>query len=137
MVRSMSDLEVYVRALGLSYSRVEGSLVLEYTAREGERIGVVVSYEGDTGVVRVAAPLDVEPTREGLRVLLEENFTSTTYKYALDYEGFITVVYDLPGDYVDNARKLREAILYVVEGARRVLERTREEPGGEGEKPGG
>ncbi|KSW11447.1 hypothetical protein CF15_00905 [Pyrodictium occultum] len=65
MVRSMSDLEVYVRALGLSYSRVEGSLVLEYTAREGERIGVVVSYEGDTGVVRVAAPLDVEPTREG------------------------------------------------------------------------
>ncbi|KSW11448.1 hypothetical protein CF15_00910 [Pyrodictium occultum] len=69
--------------------------------------------------------------------MLEENFTSTTYKYALDYEGFITVVYDLPGDYVDNARKLREAILYVVEGARRVLERTREEPGGEGEKPGG
>ena len=84
-------------------------------------------YDRDTGVLRVAAPLDVEPTREGLRILLEENFTSATYKYALDYEGFITVVYDLPGEYVDNARKLREAILYVVDGARRVLERTRVE----------
>jgi hypothetical protein len=127
MVSDISDVEVYVRALGLPYSRAHGSIVVEHRDRRGEPIGIAIMYDRDTGVLRVAAPLDVEPTREGLRILLEENFTSTTYKYALDYEGFITVVYDLPGEYVDNARKLREAILYVVDGARRVLERTRVE----------
>ena len=127
MVSSISDVEVYVRALGLPYRRVHGNIVVEYKDRRGETIGLAIIYDRDTGMLRVTAPLDVEPTREGLRILLEENFTSMTYKYALDYEGFITVVYDLPGEYVDNARRLKEAILYVIDGVRRILERTRVE----------
>jgi hypothetical protein len=126
-VNNLSDLESMIRALGLTYRRVEGSLVAEYEDKRFGRLGLVFSFDQDTKTVRIAIPLDVEPYEEALGQLLRENFTSTTYKYALDYDGFITVVYDVPADCIDNALQLRELVLYALDGARRILERTEEE----------
>ncbi|ABM80438.1 hypothetical protein [Hyperthermus butylicus] len=127
MVSDLSELETMVRLLRLPYRRMGDSVVASFSDEKYGEIGLVYTLDRDTGSLRVAAPLDVEPTSEGLRVILEENFTSTTYKYALDYEGFITVVYDVQADCVRDVRKLREITLYVVEGAKRILERSRPE----------
>jgi hypothetical protein len=127
MVSDLSELEAMIRALGLSYRRVEGALVAEYEDPRHGRLGIVFSLEQDTKTLRIAIPLDVEPYREALPEILRENFTSTTYKYALDYEGFLTVVYDVPSTCIDNALQLRELVLYALDGARRILERVEEE----------
>ncbi len=122
----IDEVEVLVRALGLPFRRQEGSLILSYQDPKHGEIGVVISYEESSDTLRIVVPLDVEPYPEALRLLLEENFSSTTYKYALDYEGFIAVVYDLPRRCVKTARDLREAIVEAVAGARRILERSEE-----------
>jgi len=92
----------------------------------------------EDGVVRVAVPTDVEPSVEGLRWLLAENFSAggLLYKYGVDYEGFVVVVVDVPAGCVGSARDLRVLIGAVVEGYRRLLERVREGPGGDGEGGG-
>ncbi|AEM39248.1 hypothetical protein Pyrfu_1390 [Pyrolobus fumarii 1A] len=118
----LDELEVLVRALGLVYARQRDAILVEIE-EDGERIGIAITYDEVSDTVRVAAPLDVEPLPEALSWYLEENFKSTTYKYALDYDGFVTVVYDLPRRYIRTARDLREAIVSVVSGAKRVLER--------------
>ena len=125
----LDELEVLVRALGLVYAR-SGDTILVEIEEEGRRIGIAITYDNISDTVRIAAPLDVEPLKEALEWFLEENFKSTTYKYSIDYEGFVAVVYDLPRRCVRTARDLREAILHVVEGAKRVLERTVEEEEG-------
>jgi len=127
MVSDLSELEAMIRAMGLSYRRIEGSLVAEYEDPRHGRLGIVFSLEQDTKTLRIAIPLDVEPYKEALSEILRENFTSTTYKYALDYEGFLTVVYDVPANCIDNALQLRELVLYALDGARRILERVEEE----------
>ncbi len=130
----IDELEVLVRALGLPYTRREGNLIVSIEDRRYGTINVVVMYDEESDTVRIASPLDVEPYTEALQWFLSENFTSTTYKYALDYEGFIAVVYDMPSRCVRTARDLREAVFEVVEGARRVLERVEEARSGrEGE----
>ncbi len=129
MVSTLSELANLLRLLRLEYRRMGESLVASYEDEKHGSIGLVFSLERDTNTLRVAVPLDVEPTEQGLRILLEENFTSTTYKYAIDYEGFIAVVYDVPAGCVNDVRSLREIVLHVVEGARRVLERTVKEQG--------
>jgi hypothetical protein len=132
LVSTLSEVEGMLRLLKLPYRRVGESLVASFEDKKYGSIGLVFTVEREAGTLRVVAPLDVEPTEQGLRVLLEENFTSPTYKYAIDYEGFITVVYDLPAECVRDVKQLREAILYVVDGARRVLERSvRSGEGGE------
>ena len=125
----LDELEVLVRALGLVYAR-RGDAILVEIEEEGRRIGIAITYDSISDTVRIAAPLDVEPLKEALEWFLEENFKSTTYKYSIDYEGFVAVIYDLPRRCVRTARDLREAILHVVEGAKRVLERTVEEEEG-------
>jgi len=127
MVSDLSELEAMIRALGLTYRKVEGALVAEYEDAKHGRLGIVFSVERETETLRIAIPLDVEPYEEALREVLRENFTSTTYKYALDYDGFLTVVYDVPANCIDNALQLRELVLYALDGARRVLERVEEE----------
>ena len=112
MVSDLSELESMIRALGLAYRRMEGMLVAEYEDPRHGRLGIVFSVEQDTKTLRIAIPLDVEPYQEALGSILRENFTSTTYKYALDYDGFLTVVYDVPAECVDNALQLRELVLY-------------------------
>ena len=126
MVSDLSELESMIRALGLTYRRMEGMLVAEYEDPKHGRLGIVFSIEQDTKTLRIAIPLDVEPYREALGSILRENFTSTTYKYALDYDGFLTVVYDVPAECVDNALQLRELVLYALDGARRILSRVEE-----------
>ena len=130
----IEELEVLVRALGLPYTRREGSLIVSVEDAKHGTLNVVVMYDEESDTVRLASPLDVEPYREALQWFLSENFTSTTYKYALDYDGFVAVVYDLPSKCVRTAKDLREAILEVVEGAKRVLERVEEAP--QAERPG-
>jgi len=124
----LDELEVLVRALGLVYARQRDAILVE-VEEGGERIGIAITYDEISDTVRVAAPLDVEPLPEALSWFLEESFKSTTYKYTIDYEGFVAVVYDLPRRCLRTARDLREAILHVVQGAKRVLERV--ERGGE------
>jgi len=124
---SIDELEVLVRALGLPYQKRENAILTSYKTETGEEIGIVISLEQETESVRVAAPLDVEPLPQALSWFLEENFTSTTYKYTIDTEGFITVVYDLPAKCIRTARDLREAIVEVIEGAKKVLERVEKE----------
>ncbi len=124
MVSSLSELEVLVRAIGLSYRRRENNLLLEYDDKRFGRIGLVITLIPETRSVRIAAPLDVEPLDEALSWFLRTNFESYGYKYTIDYEGFITVVYDLPARCVNTVSELRDAVLEVIEGARRVLERT-------------
>ncbi len=126
MVSDLSELESMIRALGLAYRRMEGMLVAEYEDPRHGRLGIVFSVEQDTKTLRIAIPLDVEPYQEALGSILRENFTSTTYKYALDYDGFLTVVYDVPAECVDNALQLRELVLYALDGARRILSRVEE-----------
>jgi hypothetical protein len=126
-VSRIDELEVMVRALGLPYSKREGALLITMQVEGYGEVGVVVSYDEESDRVRIAVPLDVEPYHEALTWFLSENFTSTTYKYAIDYDGFVAVVYDVPSRCVRSARDLREAILEVVEGAKRVLERVEEE----------
>ncbi len=118
----LDEIEVLVRALGFLYERRENAILLE-VEEEGKKVGIAITYDEVSGTVRVAAPLDVEPLPEALSWYLEENFTSTTYKYTIDTEGFVTVVYDLPRKCLRTARELREAITHVVTGALRVLER--------------
>ena len=134
MVSGVEGLEAFLRVIGLSYVRRENSLVAEYRHPRLGSVGIVVSFEQDTGTVRVAVPTDVEPTREGLLWLLQENFSSTSYKYAVDYEGFITIVYDVPSACVDNARRLRELITETIHGYERLMERVK--PVHEGEEGG-
>ncbi len=126
MVSDLSELESMIRALGLTYRRMEGMLLAEYEDPKHGKLGVVFSVEQDTKTLRIAIPLDVEPYQEALGNILRENFTSTTYKYALDYDGFLTVVYDVPAECVDNALQLRELVLYALDGARRILSRVEE-----------
>ncbi len=126
----IDEIEVMVRALGIPYSRREGNLILTVEEPGYGRIGVVISYDEESDMVRIAVPLDVEPYQEALQWFLAENFTSTSYKYAIDYDGFIAVVYDLPSRCIRSARDIREAVLEVLEGAKRVLERTEEEKEG-------
>ncbi len=126
----LDELEVLVRALGLVYVRQRDAILVE-VEEEGRRIGIAITYDEVSDAVRIAAPLDVEPLPEALGWYLEENFRSTTYKYTIDYEGFVTVVYDLPRRCIRTARDLREALVQVVAGAKRVLERVVEEEGGE------
>ena len=111
---------------------------------EDPRVGEVGLFVGlEDGVVRVAVPTDVEPTVEGLRWLLAENFSGggLLYKYGVDYDGFVVVLVDVPAGCVGSARDLRGLIGAVVEGYRRLLERVRVEGGegrgeGSGEKEG-
>ncbi len=124
----LADLEVMVRALGLPYQKKDGNILLSVKDKKYGEIGVVVSYDENTNSVRITAPLDVEPYHEALSWFLSENFTNTTYKYAIDYDGFVAVVYDLPANCIKSARDLREAIVEVVEGAKKVLERTEAGP---------
>ncbi len=124
----LDELEVLVRALGLVYARQRDAILVE-VEEGGERIGIAITYDEISDTVRVAAPLDVEPLPEALSWFLEESFKSTTYKYTIDYEGFVAVVYDLPRRCIRTARDLREAILHVVQGAKRVLERVEREGG--------
>jgi len=124
----LDEIEVLVRALGLLYER-RGDAILVEVEEEGRRVGIAITYDEVSDSIRVAAPLDVEPLPQALSWYLEENFSSTTYKYTIDTEGFVTVVYDLPRRCVRTARDLREAIMHVVTGALRVLERV--EPGEE------
>ena len=124
MVTSFSELEVLVRALGLPYQKREQNLLLEYRDEKYGRIGLVVSYLHEANTIRFAAPLDVEPLEQALQWFLRSSFESYSYKYTVDYEGFITVVYDLPRKCVNTVADVREAILEVLEGARKVLERT-------------
>ena len=130
----LDELEVLVRALGLVYARQRDAILVE-VEEGGRRIGIAITYDEISDTVRVAAPLDVEPLPGALSWFLEESFKSTTYKYTIDYDGFVAVVYDLPRRCVRTARDLREAILHVVEGAKRVLERVVEE-GKSGESSG-
>lgn len=130
---SLEGLEAFVRVLGLPYRRHGDSIVVEFEDPRLGSVGIVVFYEGDTGVVRIVVPTDVEPTPGGLRWLLEENFRTTTYKYGLDYEGFVAVIVDLPAEAVENARSLRRGLAEAVEGVRRLMERVEEaEEAGEG-----
>ena len=122
----LDELEMLIRAIGLNYRKHGDSILVEYVDRKYGNIGIVVQYDEASDTVRIAAPLDVEPYEEALRLLLEENFSSQTYKYAIDYEGFITIVYDLPRKCIRTARDLREAIIEVIEGAKKVLERSEE-----------
>ena len=124
MVTGFSELEILVKALGLPYTRKENNLLLEYYDEKHGKIGLVVSYIAETNTIRIAAPLDVEPLEEALSWFLRTNFENYSYKYTIDYEGFITVVYDLPKKCVNSVADLKEAILEVVDGARKVLERT-------------
>ncbi len=124
MVSSMDGLEALVRVLGLEYVKEAGSILVSYETGAG-RTGIVLSID-EAGWLRIAIPTDVEPTVEGLRWLLAENFSNTGYKYSLDYDGFITVVVDVPARCVGNARELRELMLYAVEGYRRLMERVSE-----------
>jgi len=126
MVSDLGGLEALVRALGLRVRRLEDSLLVEAEARGLGTVGIVVTYDVNTGFVRVAVPTDVEPTEEGLRWLLGENFRVTSYKYGIDYEGFIVVIVDVPGEAVENARILRRLITEVLEGARRLMEKVPE-----------
>jgi len=119
----VEDYESMLRAMGIRCRRLGDSLVFHVEDRELGEVGLALTVFPEAGVVRVAAPLDVEPTEEGLPWYLEENFSSPTYKYALDPEGFVTVVYDAPAEWLRTARELREAILYVVEGVRRLMRR--------------
>lgn len=131
MVTSLDGLEAFIRVIGLPYVRRGDTLLAEYEDPRAGRIGIVVTLEQE-GYVRVAVPTDVEPTEEGLRWLLSENFLNAGYKYALDYDGFIVVLYEAPAGCVENAGRLREAIAAVVEGYRRLMERV-EKPAGEEE----
>ncbi len=124
MVSSLSELEVLVKALGLPYRRERDAILVEYEDKKYGRIGLVIMLVREADVVRVAAPLDVEPLDEALSWFLRSNFENYSYKYTIDYDGFITVVYDLPRTCVNTVSSLREAVLEVVEGAKRVLERT-------------
>lgn len=134
MVSSREGLEAFLRVLGLPYRRLGGDYVVEVAGGRGlGRVGLVVSLQEDVGFVRVAVPTEVEPTEEGLRWLLSENFRAATYKYGLDYEGFVVVVVDAPAEAVGNARALRRLMAEAVEGYRRLVERTvREEEREEG-----
>lgn len=131
MVSGIEGLEAFLRVLGLGYVRRGDSLLVEVEDRRLGGVGVVVSFDPDTGFVRVAVPTDVEPTEGGLWWLLRENFSVTTYKYGLDYDGFIVVLVDVPGEAVGSARDLRRLVAEAVEGYRRLMERV--EAGGEEE----
>jgi len=129
-VSSREGLEAFIRVLGLPYRRLGGDYVVEVERQGLGRVGLVVSLQEDVGFVRVAVPTEVEPTEEGLRWLLSENFRAATYKYGLDYEGFVVVLVDAPAEAVGNARALRRLMAEAVEGYRRLMERT--VPGEEG-----
>ncbi len=120
---SLEDYEAMLRAMGLRCRRLGDSLVFQVRDRELGEVGLALTLYPEAGVLRVAAPLDVEPTEEGLPWYLEENFSSPTYKYALDPDGFVAVVYDVPSDWASSVRELRSVILYVVEGVRRLMRR--------------
>ncbi|NOZ88776.1 MAG: hypothetical protein GXO15_02500 [Crenarchaeota archaeon] len=122
MVSTLEGLEALLRVIGLPYAKRGDSLIAEYEAA-GEKMGIVITLDQVSGVVRAVAPTDVEPTEEGLRWLLSENFSSTGYHYALDYEGFIAVVSEQPARCVENARHLREMLASLVEGYRKLMER--------------
>ena len=126
MVSSLEGLEAFLRVLGLNYVRKGSSLLVEYEHPRLGRIGVVAELDQASSTVRLAAPTNVEPFQEALSWFLEENFTSLGYKYALDLEGFIVVVYDLPATCIVNARALREALVEVVKGYERLMERVEE-----------
>ncbi len=126
MVSSLEGLEAFLRVLGLNYARKGGSLLVEYEHPRLGRIGIVVELDQAASTVRLAAPTDVEPFQEALGWFLEENFSSPSYKYAMDLEGFIVVVYDLPAACIENARALREALVEVVKGYERLMERVEE-----------
>ncbi|MET1102033.1 MAG: hypothetical protein ABWW69_06135, partial [Pyrodictiaceae archaeon] len=125
MVSRLEDIEVFLRSLGLDYERRENALLVQYPDEKYGRLGVVIMIFEEAGILRVSVPLDVEPLEEALSWFLQMNFESPSFKYSIDYEGFITVVYDLPMDCISKARDLRDAILYVIDGARKVLERTK------------
>lgn len=122
MVDSIESLESLVRVIGLPYARKGDTLLLEYEHKELGRVGLVIQYDGPTGSIRVSIPTDIEPTSEGLDWLLRSNFSSLGYKYAIDYEGFIAVLQDYPRECIRDARSLKEALLNIVEGYRRLLE---------------
>lgn len=126
MVSSLEGLEAFLRVLGLRYTRRGGSLLVEYEHPSLGRVGIVVELDQASSTVRLAAPTDVEPFQEALGWFLEENFSSQSYKYAMDLEGFIVVVYDLPASCVESARVLREALIEVVKGYERLMERVEE-----------
>ncbi len=125
MVSGLEGLQALVRVIGLPHARRGDNIIVEYEVA-GERVSIVLGFE-EPGYVRAVIPTDVEPTEEGLRWLLAENFSSTGYSYALDYDGFIAVVAVEPGRCVENARHLREMLAALVEGYRRLMERVRVE----------
>jgi hypothetical protein len=127
MVNSIEGLEAFIRVIGLAYTKRGDVLIVEYEHKEMGKIGLVIQYEGSTKTVRVSIPTDIEPTTEGTTWLLHENFSNSNYKYAIDYDGFIVVLQDYPSDCIGNARSLKEAILNVVEGYKRLMERVKVE----------
>ncbi|MET1128782.1 MAG: hypothetical protein ABWW70_05650 [Thermoproteota archaeon] len=126
MVSSLYELENMLKAAGVEYRRVGEGLLVEYDDAEYGKIGMSISVLEEEAVVRIAVPTDAEPTKSGLRTLMHENFVSARYKYALDYEGFIAVVVDVPSSCIRSARELKEAMASALEGARRLLERVEE-----------
>ncbi len=127
MVNSIEGLEAFVRIMGLTYAKRGDVLIVEYEHQEIGKIGLVVQYDSSTKTVRVSIPTDIEPTTEGTTWLLHENFSNFNYKYAIDYDGFIVVLQDNPGVCIGNARNLKETILNVIEGYKRLIERVKTE----------
>jgi len=127
LVKSISDLEALIRALGSSYTKRENNILTRIAIAKGEEIGVVLTLDNKANVLRVAIPLDVEPFEKALNVLLHENFVSTTYKIGIDYEGYLVIINDLPSRCINTVKDLKEVLLNTIEGARSILKRSEHE----------
>ncbi len=126
MVKNLSELEALIRTLGRSYTKYENSILTKVKIAD-EEIGIVLTLNNETGTLRIAIPLDIEPLEKALAILLHENFISTMYKIGIDYEGYLVVLNDLPSRCINTVKDLKEVLLNTIEGAKSLLKRSRSE----------
>ncbi len=106
-------LQCWFRSEGIATKLEESYLLVDYKYK-GSSVPLVIEVDEETGYARVSIPTNyiVENSSQAYR-LLEENFLKWGVKYAVDTEGYIVLLIELPLECINavGIRVFRERVI--------------------------
>ncbi len=93
------ELESFLHSKQIRTRREHNTLILSISSN-GEEIPLVIEMDEITNTTRISIPTEVEVQSEQKAKLLEKNFYLWGTKLALDPEGFLTIIAEIPTEII-------------------------------------
>jgi len=93
------ELESFLHSKQIKTHREQNTLILSISSNS-EETPIVIEMDEITNTTRISIPTEIEVDLEQQSKLLEKNFYLWGTKFALDPEGFLTIITEIPTEIV-------------------------------------